>query len=97
MIPSCIYDDSATLTVTPDKSFSMAGTTVKIDDVTSNQTVPLVLHWQESGRPNNLLLELKGKNLKEIRLYRLLFSEEEMRSGSNISSAKLSKSSSFDK
>lgn len=66
--------------------------TVKINDVTSNQTVPLVLHWLDSDRPSSFLLELKGENLKEIRLYRLLFNEEETES-----SAKLSKSSSFDK
>ncbi|XP_019761653.2 uncharacterized protein LOC109538724 [Dendroctonus ponderosae] len=77
LLAACIFDDEIEFSITENKQFSAQQATLTISDVTSDDTVPLVLHWDQDSRPKEAILELNSVNQGEIRRHKLIFPQEE--------------------
>ncbi|XP_050306666.1 cilia and flagella-associated protein 47-like isoform X2 [Anthonomus grandis grandis] len=77
MLPSIIYEDKAEFNINLPEGYSSPSPTLTINDVFSEeQLVPLVVHWNGTGRPKELLVELMNVNNMEVRYYNLIFRDD---------------------
>lgn len=76
MLPSVIFSDNVEYEITPNKQFSFPFPTLPIQDITTDETVSLLLHWDTDQPPTTTILELKSVNQTEIRRFNLMFDQE---------------------
>lgn len=76
MLPSVIFSDNVEYEITANKQFSFPFPTFSIQDITIDDTVSLLLHWDADKPPTTAILELKSVNQAEIRRYNLIFDQK---------------------
>ncbi|CAH1133976.1 unnamed protein product [Ceutorhynchus assimilis] len=78
LLPSAIFNDQNEFNVnSTSKNITLGQKTIKINDVTSEETIPLVLHLDQNSKGRNVSLELVSTNGMEVRYYQLVFPKEE--------------------
>lgn len=76
MLSAVIFNENVEYEITPNKQFSFPFSTFLIQDITIDETVSLLLHWDTDKPPTTAILELKSVNQIEIRQYNLMFNQE---------------------
>ncbi|XP_060518444.1 cilia and flagella-associated protein 47-like [Cylas formicarius] len=75
LMSSSIFSDSGVYVVAPDPHFTSQNATLEVKDVTSEDTMDLVIHWEAELPLVEQILELRNTNNKEVRYYKLVVTQ----------------------